>query len=104
MTLPFQHAATLKYQMLKPNGYAEDALNKDGAKFRVIFGQQPRLDEFGDTIINSQVTYINTLQSEVDRLQLKKRQLITVNGLQYTMLDIPAPTVLGEVGIQIQET
>ena len=102
MTLPFQHAATLKYQMLKPNGYAEDALNKDGAKFRVIFGQQPRLDEFGDTIINSQVTYINTLQSEVDRLQLKKRQLITVNGLQYTMLDIPAPTVLGEVGIQIQ--
>jgi hypothetical protein len=104
MTLPFQHAATLKYQMLKPNGYAEDALNKDGAKFRVIFGQQPRLDEFGDTIINSQVTYIKTLQSEVDRLQLKKRQLITVNGLQYTMLDIPAPTVLGEVGIQIQET
>ena len=104
MTLPFQHAATLKYQMLKPNGYAEDALNKDGAKFRVIFGQQPRLDEFGDNIINSQVTYIKTLQSEVDRLQLKKRQLITVNGLQYTMLDIPAPTVLGEVGIQIQET
>jgi len=104
MTLPFQHAATLKYQMLKPNGYAEDALNKDGAKFRVIFGQQPRLDEFGDTIVNSQVTYIKTLQSEVDRLQLKKRQLITVNGLQYTMLDIPAPTVLGEVGIQIQET
>jgi hypothetical protein len=50
------------------------------------------------------VTYIKTLQSEVDRLQLKKRQLITVNGLQYTMLDIPAPTVLGEVGIQIQET
>lgn len=73
MTLPFQHAATLKYQMLKPNGYAEDALNKDGAKFRVIFGQQPRLDEFGDTIINSQVTYIKTLQSEVDRLQLKKK-------------------------------
>lgn len=104
MTLPFQHAATLKYQMLKPNGYAEDALNKDGAKFRVIFGQQPRLDEFGDTIINSQVTYIKTLQSEVDRLQLKKRQLITIDGIQYTMLDIPAPTVLGEVGIQIQET
>lgn len=104
MTLPFQHAATLKYQMLKPNGYAEDALNKDGAKFRVIFGQQPRLDEFGDTIIGSQVTYIKTLQSEVDRLQLKKRQLITIDGIQYTMLDIPPPTVLGEVGIQIQET
>jgi hypothetical protein len=104
MTLPFQHAATLKYQMLKPNGYAEDALNKDGAKFRVIFGQQPRLDEFGDTIINSQVTYIKTLQSEVDRLQLKKRQLITVNGLAHTMLDIPPPSILGEVIIQIQET
>lgn len=104
MTLPFQHAATLKYQMLKPNGYAEDALNKDGAKFRVIFGQQPRLDEFGDTIIGSQITYIKTLQSEVDRLQLKKRQLITIDGIQYTMLDIPPPTVLGEVGIQIQET
>lgn len=103
MTLPFQHAATLKYQMLKPNGYAEDALNKDGAKFRVIFGQQPRLDEFGDTIIGSQITFIKTLQTEVDRLQLKKRQSITVDGIQYAMLDIPPPTVLGEVAIQIQE-
>jgi hypothetical protein len=103
MVLPFQHAATLKYQMLKPNGYAEDALNKDGHKFRVIFGQQPRLDEFGDVIIGSQITYIKTLQSEVDRLSLLKRQSITVDGVQYAMLDIPAPTVLGEVAIQIQE-
>jgi hypothetical protein len=50
------------------------------------------------------VTYIKTLQSEVDRLQLKKRQLITVNGLEHTMLDIPPPSILGEVIIQIQET